>query len=134
MGFVHGVVVEEDAAGGDGVGALKLEMGGDVAVAEAGGSDVVSKRGGGEGFTEEVFVADEGDAGVKTRGGVEVDAVVVEVGVEAEEDGVDVSEGAVVAEEEGVEGVAELGDSGAVEELGIVEAAEGVGVFLIGKK
>ena len=91
MGFVHRVIVDEDAAGGErrggGVGA---EVRRDVATTEAGGGDVVGKGGGGEGFAEEVLVADEGRCGVELGGGVEVDRVVVGVGVEADEDGVDV--------------------------------------------
>jgi len=62
-----------------------------VATAEAGGRDVVREGGRGEGFAEEVLVADEGRRGVEFGGGVEVDRVVVGVGVEADEDGVDVT-------------------------------------------
>ena len=51
----------------------------------------MGKGGGGEGFAEEVFVADEGRRGVELGGGVEVDRVVIGVGVEADEDGVDVT-------------------------------------------
>ena len=91
MGFVHRVIVDEDAADGEGrVGGVEAEVRRDVATAQAGGGDVVGKGGGGEGFAEEVFVADEGRRGVELGGGVEVDRVVVGVGVEADEDGVDV--------------------------------------------
>ena len=91
MDFAEGVVVDEDAADGEGCGAvIEAEVGGDVAAAEAGGGDVMGEGGGGEGFAEEVFVADEGAAGVEPDGGVEVGLVVAGVGVEADEDGVDV--------------------------------------------
>ena len=92
MSFIHRMVVDEDAAGREGRGGtVEAEVRRDVAAAEAGGGDVMGEGGGGEGFAEEVFVVDEGDAGVEPGGsGVEVDAVVVGVGVEADENGVDV--------------------------------------------
>ena len=91
MSFVHRMVVDEDAAGWKGRGGtVEAEVRGDVAAAEAGGGDVMGEGGGREGFAEEVFVVDEGGAGVEPGGGVEVDAVVVGVGVEADENGVDV--------------------------------------------
>ena len=91
MGFVHRVIVDEDAAGGEGRGGgVEAEVRRDVAATKAGGGDVVGKSGGGEGFAEEVLVADEWRRGVEFGGGVEVDRVVIGVGVEADEDGVDV--------------------------------------------
>lgn len=91
MGFVHRVIVDEDAADGEGrVGGVEAEVRRDVAATEAGGGDVVREGRGGEGFAEEVLVADEWRRGVEFGGGVEVDRIVVGVGVEADEDGVDV--------------------------------------------
>lgn len=92
MGFIHRVIVDEDAADGEGRGGgVEAEVRRDVATTEAGGGDVVCEGGGGEGFAEEVLVADEWRRGVEFGGGVEVDRVVVGVGVEADEDGVDVT-------------------------------------------
>ena len=92
MGFVHRVIVDEDAAGGERRGGgVEAEVRRDVATTEAGGRDVVREGGGGEGFAEEVFVADEGRRGVELGGGVEVDRVVIGVSVEADENGVDVT-------------------------------------------
>ena len=92
MGFVHRVIVDEDAAGRERrVGGVEAEVRRDVATAQAGGRDVVRKGGRGEGFAEEVLVADEWRRGVELGGGVEVDRIVIGVGVEADEDGVDVT-------------------------------------------
>ena len=92
MGFVHRVIVDEDAAGREGRGGgVETEVRRDVATTEAGGRDVVGEGGRGEGFAEEVFVADEGRRGVELGGGGKVGAVVIGVGVEADEDGVDVA-------------------------------------------
>ena len=92
MGFIHRVIVDEDAAGREGRGGgVEAEVRRDVATAQAGGGDVVREGGGGEGFAEEVLVADEWRRGVEFSGGVEVDRVVIGVGVEADEDGVDVT-------------------------------------------
>lgn len=84
--------MDEDAAGGERRGGgVEAEVRRDVATAQAGGGDVVGKGGGGEGFAEEVLIADEWCRGVEFGGGVEVDRVVVGVGVEADEDGIDVT-------------------------------------------
>ena len=92
MGFIHRVIVDEDAAGRERRGGeVEAEVRRDVATTEAGGRDVVGKGGRGEGFAEEVLIADEGRRGVEFGGGVEVDRVVIGVGVEADEDGVDVT-------------------------------------------
>ena len=92
MGFIHRVIVDEDAAGGEGRGGrVEAEVRRDVATAQAGGRDVVGEGGRGEGFAEEVLVADEWRRGIELGGGVEVDGIVIGVGVEADEDGVDVT-------------------------------------------
>ena len=92
MGSIHRVIVDEDAADGEErVGGVEAEVRRDVATMEAGGGDVVGKGGGGEGFAEEVLVANEWCRGVEFGGGVEVDRVVIGVGVEADEDCVDVT-------------------------------------------
>ena len=58
---------------------------------QASGSHIYAQCGRRKRFAEEVFVADEGRRGVELGGGLEVDRVVVGVGVEADEDGVDVA-------------------------------------------
>ena len=92
MGFVHRVIVDEDAAGGERRGGgVEAEVRRDVTATEAVGRDVVREGGSGEGFAEEVLVADEWRRGVEFGGSVEVDRVVIGVGVEADENGVDVT-------------------------------------------